>query len=169
MNTLNIIILTLLIYSLIAIVVYFISGENGDVLEFFGVGIIGWIILFVIDFIVMPIGNFIRYYDKRSIFKEESTGNKYICKLKDTEDIDLWTEGYKIVKRYAPKSEWKDLPYINEEVIKNSKRNCNHCKYDKECSRYPMEKNIKCKHSEYGRVLEFDKFEEAQKTLWKQC
>ncbi len=159
MSTLNIIILTLITYSAIAIVIYFISGEDSDVLEIFGIGIIGWILLFIINFIVMPIGDFFRYYDKRSIFKEESTGNKYVCHLKDSDDIYCWTEGYKLVKRYAPKSEWEGLPYFDKEFIEQSKRNCDNCKYDRECSREPLSKNVKCKHDEWGTVTEFDKFD----------
>ena len=161
MNTLSIIILTLIVYSLLAIVIYFLLGENEDTLEFFGLGIVGWILLFVFNFIVMPIGDFIRYYNKRSIFKEESTGNKYICNLKDTEDIYYWTEGYKLLKRYAPKSEWEGMPYFDKEFVKNSKINCNHCKHDKVCDHGGA--YVKCKHDEWGTIVEFDKFEKNKK------
>ena len=82
--------------------------------------------------------------------------------LKDSDDIYCWTEGYKLVKRYAPKSEWKDLPYFDKKFIEKSKRNCDNCKHDRECSLYPIETNIKCKHKECGTVLEFDKFEKGK-------
>ena len=166
MNTLNIIILTLLIYSVLAVAIYFISGENDDVLVYFGMGIAGWALLILFQ-IIASIQRLIKYYDKRSIFKEESTGNKYVCHLKDTDDIYCWTKGYKLVKRYAPKSEWKDLPYFDKEFIDRSKRNCDNCKHDRVCAHGGA--YVKCKHDEYGTVTEFDKFEEVQKTLWKQC
>ena len=42
---------------------------------------------------------------------------KYICKVTDTSDIWRWSQGYKLIKRYAPKSEWKDIPYFDEKFI----------------------------------------------------
>ena len=146
---------TLIAYSLIAVIVYYISKENDDVLAFFGMGIIGWILLFIFDFIIKPIGNFIRHYNKRSIFQKENTDEKYICNLKDTDDINYWVGGYKLIRRYAPKSEWQGLPYFDKEFIANSKINCSHCKYDDECERYEP----KCTHDYFWKVLEFDEFE----------
>ena len=93
MNTLTIIILTLMVYSLIAVIIYFITGEKDDVLEIFGMGIVGWILLFIFDFILKPIHKFFKYYNKRSIFEDEN-GNRFYCKVKYADDFcwhyDAW-------------------------------------------------------------------------------
>ena len=159
MNVLAIVLDTLIIYSLISFSVFLLSNENEDVFAFFGMGITGWII-FGLYYIIERISNHFKYHhNKRSIFLEESTGNKYICKVKDAEYFSLWMNGYRVIKRYANKSEWKDIPYLSDELIEKSKMNCDNCKYDEECvCEFPYDK-IKCKHDKYGTVLEFDKFE----------
>lgn len=167
METLNIIIitvlLTLLIYSLIATIVYIISGEDEKVIEAFGLGIVGLSLLGIIN-TIRKIKHYIKYdLEKRSIIKKVSNGALYRCKTKDTNDICHWISGYKLVKRYASKTEWSRLPDFSKEFIDKSKRNCDHCKYDKECvCNFPYDK-VKCKHDEYGVVLEFDQFEKGRK------
>lgn len=145
-------------YSLISTIAYLIT-DNEDVVIAFGLGIVG-ISLSVISRIVNKIKNLFKYnIGKRSIFEEEISGNKYKCKTSNTNDIQ-WITGYKLIKRYASKSECVDIPYFSQSFIKNSKRNCDRCKYDGvECSGEHTNDNIKCKHDEYGKVLEFDKFE----------
>lgn len=150
-----IILLTLISYSLISVVVYLISGENEEIAAMFGLGIIGVVLLGISKF-VHKVRNLVKYHiGKRSIFTEEATGNKYKCETKYTDDIYYWTSGYKLVKRYAVKSEWVDIPDFSKEFITNSKKNCDHCKHDNECSRT----KIKCKHDEFDKILEFNKFE----------
>lgn len=155
---LQIIILTLVVYSLIAMVVYVITGQNEDVLAMFGLGIVG-IFLLGVHKLIVKIRDVFKYkVGKRSIFEEEATGKKYKCKTNDTHNVS-WVEGYKLIKRYAIKSEWCNIPDFDNEFIEHSKINCDNCKHDKECQcGYPYTK-IKCKHDEYGAVLEFDKFE----------
>lgn len=145
-------------YSLISTIVYLIT-DNEDVVIAFGLGIIG-ILLSAISRVANKIKRFFKYnIGKRSIFEEESSGNKYKCKTSNTNDL-LWITGYRLVKRYASKSEWVDIPDFSKSFIENSKRNCDRCKYDGvECSGEHTNNNIKCKHDEYGKVLEFDKFE----------
>ena len=159
MNVLAIVFITLIVYSLISYSVFLLSNENEDVLCFFGMGITGWVI-FGLYYIVGRISNYFKYHhNKRSVLLEESTNNKYICKVKDADDIFHWIKGYVLIKRYADKLEWKDIPYFSEEFVKKSKMNCNHCKHDKECvCEFPYNQ-IKCIHDRYGTVLEFDKFE----------
>ena len=159
MNGLIIVLITLTVHSAIACLISLIFSDNDDVFEIFGLGIVGLSIL-LIGWIIESILGFFKYhFNKRSIFVEETTGNKYICKTKDTPDIQYWTTGYKLVRRYATKSEWKNIPYFSNEFIKKSKINCDHCKHDKECvCEFPYNK-IKCKHDKYGMVLEFEKFE----------
>lgn len=137
---------------------YIISGENEDIIITFGLGIIGLTLLGIMK-IIHKVRNLFKYHlGKRSIFEEESSGNKYKCKTKDTNDIQ-WVSGYKLIRRYASKTEWIDIPDFSKAFIENSKRNCDHCKHDKECEcEYPYTK-VRCKHDKYGTVFEFDKFE----------
>lgn len=148
--------ITLTVYSLISTIIYLIS-DNEDVVVAFGLGIIG-LSISAISRIIYKIRNLFKYYvGKRSIFEEEITGNKYKCKTNNTNDIQ-WVSGYKLIKRYASKSEWVNISDFDEAFIENSKRNCDRCKYNKDCDDEYLE-SIKCKHDEYGCVLEFDKFE----------
>lgn len=159
MNIFYIVLITLIAYSIISTLAYIISKDNEDVAIAFGLGIFG-LTLGGILMIVHKIKNKFKYHiGKRSIFEEECTGNKYKCKVKDASDVE-WVAGYKIVKRYAEKSEWIDIPDFSKEFIEKSKINCNHCKYNNPggcmCD-YPYDK-VRCKHDEFGAVLEFDKF-----------
>lgn len=148
--------IALLVYSLISTIAYLIT-DNEDVVIAFGLGIVG-ISLLVISRIIYKIRNLFKYHiGKRSIFEEESSGNKYKCRTSNTSDVQ-WTTGYKLIKRYASKSEYAGICDFSKSFIENSKRNCDRCKYNKECDDEYM-KSIKCKHDEYGKVLEFDKFE----------
>ena len=162
METLNIIIITLLIYSLITTIAYIISGENENVLIAFGLGIVGLFLLGICE-LIRKIRKLFKYrIGKRSIFEEDTIGGDWIkCKTKHTDDILWMPDNYKLIKRYASKSEWKGLPDFSKEFIEKSKRNCDHCKYDKEClCDFPYDK-VKCKHNGYGTVIEFDKFEKG--------
>lgn len=161
MNTFHIVLISLVVYSLISTIVFIISGENENVIIVFGLGISG-LILWAIMRIIHKIEKLFKYHiGKRSIFEEESSGNKYKCKIKDTNDVQ-WISGYKLIRRYASKSEWIDIPDFSKAFVENSKRNCDHCKHDKECEcEYPYAR-IKCKHDEFGTVLEFDKFEKGK-------
>lgn len=159
MNTLYIILITLLVYSIVGTLAYIVSKENDDVIIAFGLGIFG-LTLCGILLIMRKIDSEFKYHiGKRSIFEETSTGNKYKCKVRDASDVE-WLDGYEIVKRYAIKDEWSDIPDFPKELIEKSKRNCDHCRHDNECiCDYPYDK-VRCKHDEWGRVIEFDKFEE---------
>ena len=160
MNIFYIVLVTLVVYSIISTFTYIISKENDDVIIAFGLGIFGLTLCGILMILRKVSNNFKYHIGKRSIFEEESTGNKYKCKVKDASDVE-WVYGYKIIKRYAVKSEWTNIPDFNKEFIENSKINCDHCKYNNagECMcDYPYDK-VRCKHDEFGAVLEFDKFE----------
>ena len=158
------VLITLIAYSIISTLAYIISKDNEDVAIAFGIGIFG-LTLYGLLMIVCKIINKLKYHiGKRSIFVEESTGNKYKCKVKDASDVE-WMVGYKMLKRYAKKSEWIDIPDFSKEFIEKSKINCDHCKYNiaGECMcDYPYDK-VRCKHDEFGAVLEFDKFKIKQR------
>lgn len=148
--------ITLAIYSLISTIIYLITN-NEDIVITFGLGIVGLSLLGIMRIINKIIKLFKYHIGKRSIFEEKSSGNKYKCRTCNTGDIQ-WITDYKLIKRYAFKSEWVDIPDFSKAFIKNSRSNCDHCKYNKKCYSEYLE-NIKCKHDEYGKVLEFDKFE----------
>ena len=157
MNTIMIVILTLVIYSTISTICFIISNENEELITYFGLGIVGVTGMLVIKFIHFLKELFCYRIGKRSIYEEKETKKQYVCKLKENANMH-WLADYKMIKRYATKEEWKNLPYLPKEVIERSKINCNNCKYDKECQcDFPYDK-IKCKN-EYGTVLNFEKFE----------
>lgn len=158
MNTFYIILLTLVAYSLIATVTFIATNENDDVAIYFGLGIVGLALLGICS-VLRKIINKLRNINKRSIFENRNTGEKFKCKLKYTHDIE-WMRDYKMVRRYANKDEWQGLPDFSKEFIANSKRNCDNCKHDKECTCNLPDIKVKCKHDGYGEVLEFDKFEQ---------
>ena len=152
------VLITLIIYSLIATTVYLISGENEYIIIAFGLGIFGLISTGIMKIIHKIINLFKYHIGKRSIFEEESSGNKYKCKTKYTNYIRL-VSGYKLISRYASRFEYVNIPDFSKSFVENSKRNCYHCKHDKECEcEYPYTK-IRCKHDEFGKVLEFNMFE----------
>lgn len=167
MSTFYIVLMTIVAYSFIATIAYIISKDNEDVAIMFGLGIFG-LTLWGILKILYKIKNKFKYHiGKRSIFEEKSTGNKYKCRVKDADDIHCWTEDYQLIKRYATKHEWINIPDFSAEFINNSKKNCNNCKYDKECVCDYPHIAVKCKHDGYGTVLEFDKFESKQNKSFK--
>lgn len=150
----------MVIYSAITTIIIEITHENDDVIGLCAFGIVGCFLI-LISKIICKIRNYFKYhYNKRSIFMDKD-GNKVICHTKDANDVN-WNENYKFVKRYAIKSEWNKLPMISEDILEKCKINCSHCKFDRECDcSYPYIK-IKCKHDEFGTVIEFDKFEKAR-------
>ena len=154
MNTLCIVLITLVVYSLLSTIIYIILNENEDILMAFGLGVFGLLLLAIVN-TIRKIKKVFKYYiNKRSIFIEISTGNKYKCRVKDTKDLE-WLSKYKLIKRYANKSEWKTIPDFNIEIINDSKKNCDNCVYNEECSRSSV--YVKCTN-EYGTVIEFNKF-----------
>lgn len=156
MSIFYIVLITLVAYSLVSTILYLFT-DNEDIVIVFGLGIVGLTLSGIMK-IIHKIKNLFKYHiDKRSIFEEVSSGNKYKCKTGDTDDIQ-WVSGYKLIKRYACKSEYINVPNFTKTFIENSKKNCDRCKYDKECDGSHSNENIKCKHDEYGKVLEFDKF-----------
>lgn len=160
MDVFYIVLITLVAYSIISTLTYIISKDNEDIAIAFGLGIFGLTLCGILKIIRKIRDKFKYHIGKRSIFEEESTGNKYKCKVKDASDVE-WMSGYKIIKRYAEKSEWVDIPDFSNDFIKQSKINCDHCKYNNagECMcDYPYD-GVRCKHDEWGAVLEFDKFE----------
>ena len=159
MDVFYIVLITLVAYSIISTLTYIISKDNEDIAIAFGLGIFGLTLCGILKIIRKIRDKFKYHIGKRSIFEEESTGNKYKCKVKDASDVE-WMSGYKIIKRYAEKSEWVDIPDFSNDFIKQSKINCDHCKYNNagECMcDYPYD-GVRCKHDEWGAVLEFDKF-----------
>lgn len=151
-----IILITLVAYSLVSTIVYLIT-DNEDAVIAFGLGVVGLTLSGILKIVYKIRSLFMYHIGKRSIFEEESSGSKFKCRTSNTNDIQ-WVSGYKLIKRYATKTEWVNIPDFSKVFIEKSKRNCDHCRYNKVCDDECLE-SIKCKHDEYGTVLEFDKFE----------
>ena len=114
--------LTLVIYSAITTTVIVISHGNETIIEACGLGIVGCLLKEICS-LFYKIRNFFTYhYKKRSIFEKRSDGKRYICSVKDCNAVNALEE-YHLVKRYAPKSEWIDLPELSEDVLQEAKRN----------------------------------------------
>ena len=110
MEVFKIAILTLVIYSLISTILFIITKENEDILCVFGLGICGWILWAVIR-VIRKIINYFKYsMGKRAIVRDINTNKLY--KTKSSNPIIWESSQYRIVKRYATKNEWKDLPSI---------------------------------------------------------
>lgn len=153
---------TLIIYSIIATASYFMSGENEDVLICFGFGIIG-LLLFGFSRIISKIQRLFKYHmGKRSIFEDKENKQKYKCKTDLADDIN-WLPGYRMIKRYADKKDWEDIPDFPDDIIEKSQRNCDRCRFNKECDCGSPYDKIRCKHDEWGLVLEFNKFEKKMR------
>ena len=156
MTVLQIVLLVLIIYSAIATIVYCAMGENEEIIMAFGLGLVGLSLWCVVQGF-RKLKNKFKHLVKRSIFEEKETGKKYTCKVKDTHNVE-WVPGYKIIRRYATKNDWKDIPSFSKEFIENSKRNCDNCKYNDYCIYEYPRNTVKCKN-EYGVIEEFNKFE----------
>ena len=87
MSTLYITLLTLIVYSTIATVIYILSGENEDILLLFGLGIIG-LLLIGLYHIISKIQRLFKYHiRKRSIFEDLESKQRYKCRISQTDDI----------------------------------------------------------------------------------
>lgn len=156
MDTLYVVLITLVVYSAVSTLAYIVSEQNDEVFTIFGVGVVGLLLVLVVAIGEKVISIFNYHIGKRSIFEEKSTGNKYKCKTRNADDIIETTSEYKLVKRYAKKDAWIDVPDFSKEVIKNSKINCSHCLYRNDCAKLLP----KCTCDKYGDILQYDKFEE---------
>lgn len=155
MKTLIVVLATIVIYSVVSTIVIEICNENDNVIAAFGFGVFGLLCIGACK-IINKVNRYFKYhYNKRSIFKNKTNGKMYVCHVKDCNDVN-WNENYHLVKRYAKKAEWLDLPKLDNNVLEVCRRNCDNCKYDRKCSQGSYA--IKCKHDEFGTVTEFDKF-----------
>lgn len=148
--------MTLVLYSTISTLIFFIKKEDENVLLLAGLGIVGSIVTLIFE-TIGEINRLLKYHiGKRSIYENVHTNEKYKCKVSCNDDMD-WNNDYKLIRRYAVKKEWDGIPDIPEDVIEKSKINCSNCKYYDWCGQFGHE--VKCKTDFYGKVEEFDKFE----------
>lgn len=155
-QVLIIVVYTLIIYSFISTILFLSFKENETIYIYFGAGIVG-LIFWGTTLLASKIMDLFKYHiGKRSIFKSNITGEKYKCRVGYTRDIEYMNNNLTLIKRYAKKGEWVDIQNFSNEIIKNRKRNCSHCKYEDECGASFSEP--KCKHDKYGSILEYDRF-----------
>lgn len=165
-----IVFLTLFICSFVKTIVLLITDENETLKNIFSYGIFGCFIAFICK-IIRVVKNKIKYHlNKRSIFEDKITHIKYCCKTKYTNDvIDSASNKYTLIKRYANKYDWKNLPSFTNEEISNFCIRCYNCKYNDICFPtimdidldYEDNKHIKCNilYDENNfSYLEYNKF-----------
>lgn len=144
------------LWSVLGTVTFLCTRENENVAIWFGMGVVGWVLMGAIK-IIRHIKKAISRKGNRAVFENKKTGERNWANLKDTDDI-LWNGNYKLIQRYAPAEVWKQYKSFSQEFISASKDNCGNCKYERDCDRdYPYEK-VKCKNVN-GVVIEFDRFE----------
>ncbi len=162
MNTASVILLTLIVYSAVTTAVYliseqFLSPEISDNVEcFLAVGIAGvalWVVLAAVRGIKSLFG---RHIGRRSIFEDRETGQRYKCRTGRADDFEA-LHGFRPVKRYAAKKEWRDVPDFPQDVEEASRKICRYCRHDDEC-----DCEVRCSRDEYG-FLKHDRFERAGK------
>lgn len=148
------VILTLVIYSAIATLLFLITKENEDVAIWFGLGIIG-MILVLLSKIIKKSKRYYEHRNHRSIIYCKDIKEYKWCKLKDTDDIYCWHGDYELKKRYAEKHEWKDLMPFDKEFIKYSKRNCDNCIHNyKECKSNDWDDKVLCSDNDKYEYFE---------------
>lgn len=96
MDTLQVILATLIIYSAISSALYIALNENDNVLILFGLGITG-ILTFGIFWSGNKIRQILKYHaGKRSIFDNLDDGKRYKCRVGQAKNVQ-WLDNYKLV------------------------------------------------------------------------
>lgn len=158
----QVVIATLLIYSLISTIIIELSGENDTVIAIFAFGPIG-LLLIAIAKVYSRIRQYFKYDFKRKSIFEDKDGNNYICSIKKGRAVSLFPE-YKRVFLRAAEDKWKGLPVLPKEYVakcwKQRKRTCRYCKYDGFCDEDTG--TTKCKCDENGYIIDYDAFEKRK-------
>lgn len=120
-NVVVVVILTLVIYSIVATIAYLVSKENETVAVAFGLGIAGLTVVGLAK-LVHAIRNRFKYHiGKRSIFEDAKTKQRYRCKTKDANAVSFVGD-YVLIERYANQSTWNPLPDIDKAYIQKARK-----------------------------------------------
>ena len=135
MISIKVVLIIWFVYSLISTVLV-LSLDRDTLTTFLATGPVG-LVLFCILKLWYKIQTYFRYHYKKMSIWDDGNGNLYRAKPEMYQDIRYCklSKGYKIVKRYATKSEWKDLPTFSDEFLKICLINCDRCIYIKECDK----------------------------------
>lgn len=106
--------ITLTIYSAIACVIFEITRENESVGIYFGLGIVGLVLISVAKTI-----KWIKKQKTRSIFKCQD-GDTRRCKVVESEYVE-YLDDYKIIMRYANPIQWRHLKKIDRSAVSEGK------------------------------------------------
>lgn len=166
MVSIKLVLIIWFLYSLVATILY-ITLDNDTVTGLLAVGPVGWV-LSVIVFLIDSVGRFFKYHFKKMSIWDDGNGNLYYVTPKmywDIRHCEL-AKGYKLVKRYASKSEWKNLQTFPDEFLEACLINCRHCVHREECDvNYEHGKPILCKVEKYsGAIVEYDHYEFDKKS-----
>lgn len=166
MVSIKLVLIIWLLCSLVSTILY-IAFDNDTLTGLLAVGPVGWI-LSVIVILVDKVRRFFKYHYKKMSIWDDGNGNLYYVTPKMYWDIihcEL-AKGYKLVKRYAPKSEWKDLQTFPDDFLEACLLNCKHCVHREECdANYEHGKPILCKVEKYsGAIVEYDHYEFDKKS-----
>lgn len=156
MGTLQIIILTILVYSTTTTAIYFLSKCDNNVAQWLAVGVLSIIVL-PMAVAYNKISVCVEYKNKRSIICDNDLQKYLWCNIKDTNDIIGFHKRYSLERRYALKKEWSKYEEIDKVLVDELKNNCDHCNVG--CDTFYHD-NLKCKTDNY----EF--FEHKEKKLF---
>lgn len=152
MDIVTVVVVTILVYSAIATLVIELSGEHSYVIAAFGFGPVGLLLVFLNN-IWCKIVDLLKYrITKRAIIEDVYTGKRYKCKTQDVYNFS-WYQEYNLVKRYAKRKEYKNIPNVPLDIMERVRVNCENCKYYDSC-----EYEVRCKSDSDGYRTEFDKF-----------
>ena len=165
MVSIKLVLIIWLLCSLVSTILY-IAFDNDTVTGLLAVGPAGWV-LSVIVFLIDSVGRFFKYHFKKMSIWDDGNGNLYYVTPKMNWDIrhcEL-AKGYKLVKRYAPKSEWKDLKTFPDDFLEACLLNCKHCVHREECDANDERgQSILCKTDEFGTIVVYDHYEFDKKS-----
>lgn len=119
---LNIVVITLVLYSVLSTLFYVALKENEEILAFFGMGIVGWIICLLV-FIVTSIIKFIDGNKWTLVTKDD-----LLYKVRARHRRNVASKGeFKISLKQKDWLEIKSYPNVPKEYIKECSKNCMNC------------------------------------------
>ena len=165
MISVKVVLIIWFLYSLVSTVLV-LSLDNDTLTGFLATGPVG-LVLFCILKLWNKIQRYFKYHYKKMSIWDDGNGNLYRAKPEIDQDIrhcDL-SKGYKLIKRYATKSEWKNLPTFSDEFLKTCLINCERCLHTTECDeKYDHGKPVLCKTDEFGCIIEYDHYKFNEKS-----
>lgn len=157
-----------LLYSVFCTILIFIF-DNDTLIQILAIGPFGWCLV-GIQTLWRKINRYFKQSYKKMSIWDDGKGNLFRAKPEIYLDIRhcALSKDYKLIKRYAKKSEWKDLPMFSNDFLRVCLTNCDRCIHRKECdAREEHEKQILCKTDDFGCITEYNQYTFNPKSVRK--